>query len=72
VLSRRHQTIFEQFDRLPDDAIVPDPVSAAILGMSSWTLNRTNPVPKRQISERIGGRRAGDLRALARGEPNVR
>jgi hypothetical protein len=68
VLSRRHQTIFEQFDRLPDDAIAPDPVSAAVLSMSIWTLNRTNPVPKRRISERIHGRRVGDLRALARGE----
>jgi hypothetical protein len=68
VLSRRHQIIFEQFDRSPDDAIVPDQVAAAILNMSIWTLNRTNPVPARQISERKRGRRAGDLRALARGE----
>lgn len=68
MLSRRHQTIFEQFDRLPDDAIVPDPVSAAILSMSVWTLDRTNPVARRQISERIRGRRVGDLRALVRGE----
>jgi hypothetical protein len=68
VLSRRHQTIFEQFDRLPDDAIVPDQVAAVLLNMSPWTLNRSNPAPKRQISERIGGRRVGDLRALARGE----
>ena len=68
MLSLRHLTIFKQFDDLPDDSIAPDPVSAKVLGMSTWTLNRTNPVPARQISERKRGRRAGDLRALARGE----
>jgi hypothetical protein len=67
VLSPRHQTIFEQFDRLPDDAIIPDPVAAAILSMSVWTLGRNDPVPRRQISERLRGRRAGDIRALVRG-----
>jgi hypothetical protein len=68
-LSPRHQIIFNEFDRLSDDQIAPDPVAAAILSMSTWTLNRTNPVRKRQISERIGGRRVGDLRRLVRGEP---
>ena len=68
MLSRRHQTIFEQFDRVPDDTLVVDQVSAKLLGMSVWTLNRTNPVAKRRISERISGRRAGDIRALLRGE----
>ena len=68
MLSRRHQIILEQFDRLPDDAIVPDSVCAALLSTSVWTLQRTCPVPARQISERIRGRRVGDLRALVRGE----
>jgi hypothetical protein len=68
-LSPRHQRIFDQFDRLPDDSIAPDPVSAAVLNMSPWTLDRTNPVKPRQISERIRGRRVGDLRALVRGQP---
>jgi hypothetical protein len=68
VLSRKQQSIFEQFDRAPDDTLIIDPVSAKLLGMSVWTLNRTNPVAKRRISERISGRRAGDIRALLRGE----
>jgi hypothetical protein len=67
-LSPDHQAIFDQFDRLSNDQVVPDPVSAAVLGISTWTLNRTNPVRKRQISQRRGGRRVGDLRALVRGE----
>jgi hypothetical protein len=56
-----------QFDSLPNDAIINDRVAAAVLGMSVWTLRRTNPVPARQLSKRIRGRRVGDLRAKARG-----
>jgi hypothetical protein len=59
------------FDDLPNDAIVPDRVAAAILAISVWTLRRENPVPFRQISERRRGRRVGDLRALVRGETVV-
>jgi hypothetical protein len=59
------------FDSLPNDAIVPDRVAAAILAISIWTLRRENPVPTRRISERRRGRRVGDLRALARGEPTA-
>ncbi len=57
-----------EFDTLPDDAIAIDALAAKILGISIWTLRRTNPVPARQISERRRGRRVGDIRALARGE----
>jgi len=57
-----------EFDRLPNDAIVDDPVAAALLGISEDTLKRRNPVPRRQVSDRRGGRRVGDLRALSRGE----
>jgi hypothetical protein len=56
-----------EFDRLPDDCIVDDPVAAALLGMSIDTLQRANPVPKKQFSKRRVGRRAGDIRALIRG-----
>jgi hypothetical protein len=56
-----------QFDSLPNDAIVPDRVAAAILSISIWTLRRENPVPSRQISERRSGGRVGDLRDKVRG-----
>lgn len=52
---------------LPDDAIVHDPVAAILLGMSQRSLQRTNPVPQRVITEKIRGRRLGDIRALIRG-----
>ena len=60
-------TELAQFDSLPNDAIVPDRVAAAILSISIWTLRRENPVPARQITERRGGRRVGDLRNKVRG-----
>jgi hypothetical protein len=55
------------FDSLPNDAIVPDRVAAAILAISIWTLRRENPVPARQITERRRGRRVGDLRNKVNG-----
>ena len=61
-------TELSQFDSLPNDAIVPDRVAAAILSISIWTLRRENPVPVRQITERRYGRRVGDVRAKVRGE----
>jgi hypothetical protein len=56
-----------QFDSLPNDALVPDRVAAAILAISVWTLRRENPVPARQITERRRGRRVGDLRNKVNG-----
>jgi hypothetical protein len=69
--ARKQQRIaefFAKFPSLPDDALAKDPESAAILSMSVWTLQRTNPVPARKISARVRGRRVGDLRRLMRGE----
>ena len=65
-LKRRSELAY--FDSLPNDALVPDRVAAAILSISIWTLRRENPVPTRQISERRRGRRVGDLRNFVRGE----
>ncbi len=60
--------VVQQFDRLPADAILPDPLSAKVLGISVWTLRRNNPTPRVQVSKKRFGRRVGDIRALARGE----
>jgi hypothetical protein len=56
-----------EFKILPDDAIVPEPVAAALLGMSTDTYRRTKPLPRRRIAKRLVGVRAGDIRALSRG-----
>jgi hypothetical protein len=58
----------KQFDVLPDDCVVGDPLAALLFNMSVWTLRRTNPVPRIQLSERRIGRRAGDIRRKLRGE----
>jgi hypothetical protein len=68
-------TAFQQgrlaaFDNLPADAIVDDAVAAVILGVSIQTLKRHDPVPRRQISERVIGRRVGDIRDKVRGVVN--
>jgi hypothetical protein len=63
------QILLQRFDLLPNDAIVPDPVAAAVLTIGLSTLKRKNPVPVRHISERRQGRRVGDLRDLMRGIP---
>jgi hypothetical protein len=65
--ARDLQEIVRRVDDLPDDAILPDPASAIVLGISLTTLKRLNPVPRIRISERVSGRRLGDIRALSRG-----
>ncbi len=67
LMPRAQPADLAQFDALPNDAIVPDRIAAAILSISVWTLRRGNPVRARQISERRRGRRVGDLRAKVRG-----
>jgi hypothetical protein len=61
----------ENFDRLPNDALVFDGVAALVLGVSLKTLKRKISLPARQISEGRHGRRVGDIRALVRGEITV-
>jgi hypothetical protein len=67
-LSPSHRRTLEQFDRLPDDSLVADPVAAVVLGISYESLKLKNPVPRRDILEGRHGRRVGDLRALIRGK----
>lgn len=61
--------LMHNFDQLPDDCVVSDPVTCLILGVSEWTLRRDPPANLRRIrlSQRRFGRRVGDIRALVRG-----
>jgi hypothetical protein len=63
--TKLHPTI-EDFDRLPDDAVVPRRITAALLHMSERTVRRC--VPTVQLSARRRGNRVGDIRAIARGD----
>ena len=55
-----------QFDDLPDDAVVPRRVTAAVLHISERTVRRS--VPTVNLSQRRRGNRVGDIRAIARGD----
>jgi hypothetical protein len=60
--------LLQNFDKLPDDAIVPSKITAALLNISTRTLRRSPPIPKVKTGTRSCGYRAGSIRALARGE----
>jgi hypothetical protein len=58
--------ILRRFDSLPDDAIVPTRVAAAIHSISARTVRRT--YPSVQLSPNRKGLRVGTLRAMSRAE----
>jgi hypothetical protein len=53
------------FDDLPDDAVVPRWVTAAVLNVSERTVRRS--LPTVNLSPRRRGNRVGDIRTIARG-----
>ena len=59
--------LIEHFDRLPDDAIVPDVVARLVLNESERSFRLSPPVPRVALGPQRGGRRVGDIRAVARG-----
>ena len=65
-LPTRHAHIFENFDKLPDDAIIPVAVTAAVLGLCEKTVR--NRFPSVRISPGRLGQRVGYVRAIVRGE----
>lgn len=58
--------LIQNFDKLPDDAIVPEKVSRIIRHTSEWTDRRHKPLPRIQISPGRFGNRVGDIRAVNR------
>jgi hypothetical protein len=56
----------KEFDSLPDDAVVPRRVTAAVLHISERTVRRS--VPTVRLSARRRGNRVGDIRAIVRGD----
>jgi hypothetical protein len=65
--SARILEIVKKFDDLPDDAVVPFSVFTAMGGPSERTFRRSPPIPKIQLTKKIGGGRVGDWRKLVRG-----
>jgi hypothetical protein len=60
--------LIENFDRLPDDAVVPSKVTDIVLGISEWTRRRHPLLRRIPLSPRRFGNRVGDIRAIARGQ----
>jgi hypothetical protein len=60
----------KDFGKLDDDNLVPPQATEVLLGglVSPRQLRRKPPIPRRQISRQRFGFRAGDIRALIRGE----
>jgi hypothetical protein len=56
----------KNFDDLPDGAVVPRRVTAAVLHISERTVQRSVPTVK--LSRRHCGNRVGHIRAIARGD----
>jgi hypothetical protein len=59
------------FDRLPDDAIVPDRVAAEILGISIWTLAATTQCRRARFLS-VAMAAASAISALKRAASNRR
>jgi hypothetical protein len=60
--------LIQNFDKLPDDAIVPDNVARLVLNESERSFRRNSTLRKIQIGPHRNGRRVGDIRALVRGQ----
>ena len=58
--------LIRDFDALPDDAVVPSRVTAAVHGVSERTVRRV--YPSVQLSPGRKGQRVGTLRAMSRAE----
>lgn len=58
--------LIENFDRLPNDAVVPTKIAAIVLGISEWTVRREHPLV--YLSSRRRGMRVGTVRDIARGQ----
>jgi len=65
-LSARHRDLVRHFDQLPDDAVVPTAVTAAVHNISPRTVLRR--YPKVQLSPNRIGQRVGTIRKMSRGE----
>src|SRR5215831_13825603 len=58
--------ILRHFDQLPDWAVVPQKVTALLIGESARSLRRKKPIPSFPINRSLKGNRVGDIRKLVR------
>jgi hypothetical protein len=60
--------LIENFDKLPDDAVVQTRIGSLVLGLSEWTVRRQYSDQLIHLSARRRGLRVGFIRSIARGE----
>jgi hypothetical protein len=58
--------ILRYFDQLPDQAVVPQKVTALLIGESARSLRRKKPIPTYPINGSLRGNKVGDVRRLLR------
>jgi hypothetical protein len=58
--------ILGRFDNLPDTAVVPTEVTAAVLSTCTKTVRNNPQLPKRWVSPGRYGQAVGDIRRLVR------
>jgi hypothetical protein len=58
--------IVGRFDKLPDDAVVPTEVTAAVLGLCAKSVRDNPELPKRWVSPKRYGQSVRDIRRLVR------
>jgi hypothetical protein len=69
-LSERYAHLLENFDKLPDDAVIPTAVTAALLSVNPKTI--VSHFESVQISPGRTGQRVGYLRATKRKKGRVK
>jgi len=70
-MRRDYSKVLENFDTLPDDAVLPAAAVTLIHpGVTLRTIRRVYPTVR--LTQRLLGVRVGDLRAMGRGELKVK
>jgi hypothetical protein len=67
-VKNRISEVVRGFDKLSDDAMVPEPVGDAMLSISQWSRRRHRPLPRYEVAPGIFRNRVRDIRALRRSE----
>jgi hypothetical protein len=67
-MKKRISEAVQGFDKFSDDALVPESVGDAMLGISEWSRRRHRPLPRHEVAPGIFRNRVGDIRALSRSE----
>jgi hypothetical protein len=66
LIKNRYAHLIENFDKLPDSAVLPTAVTAELFSLNPKTVR--DRIPTVQLSPKRLGQRVGDLRAILKGK----